>query len=283
MSIESLKQRQNPDGGWPYRRGASWTEPSAYAVLALLAAGENGAAARGAAWLRAEQRSDGGFPPQPGVQISGWTTALAALLPPDLLGRESHARAIEWLLQSSGKESTWSYRVRAWLLGGSTDSDSGWAWAPNAAAWVGPTALAVVSLQKEAERRTSPRLRERIALGQRFLMDRMCSGGGWNYGNSRVLDEDLRPYPETTGMALAALRGETSPRLAQAVGVAAKFLAECRSADAWNWLRLGLHGHAGLPAECLRTARFESRTTPEAALDLLAANPQSFFGDSHAA
>ena len=36
MSIEILLKKQNRDGGWPYVRGGSWTEPTVYAVLALL-------------------------------------------------------------------------------------------------------------------------------------------------------------------------------------------------------------------------------------------------------
>jgi hypothetical protein len=40
-----------------------------------------------------------------------------------------------------------------------------------------------------------------------MIVDRGCPGGGWNYGNGRVLGEDLWPYPDTTALALLALRG----------------------------------------------------------------------------
>jgi len=280
MPTALLKQRQNADGGWPYLRGGSWTEPTAYAVLALLSAGETEEAGRGIAWLRAAQRSDGGFPPQPGVDHSGWATAAAALVPPERVGTRAHGRAIEWLLRSSGQESTLSYRARQWLLGNSVEDYgcAGWAWAPGAAAWVGPTALAIVALEKERLRRPSAEIVGRVASGRRFLLSRMCNGGGWNYGNARVLGEDLRPYPETTGMALAALRGERSPEVRQAIDVSARFLAECHSADSLNWLRLGLAAHGSLPAGYRPAARIERRTVPEIALDLVAQNPAAFYG-----
>ena len=34
----------------------------------------------------------------------------------------------------------------------------------------------------------------------------MCKGGGWNYGNSTVLGEDLWPYSDTTAIVLIALQ-----------------------------------------------------------------------------
>jgi hypothetical protein len=271
MSIALLKQKQNADGGWPYVRGASWTEPTCYAVLAMLTAGETEAAERGLGWLRAAQRSDGGFPPQMGVDHSAWVTTLAALVPEERLGLRVHARAIKWLLRNSGEESTFAYRVRQWLLGNAVAEyeDAGWSWAPGTAAWVGPTSLSILALEKEQSRRPSAAIRGRNASAKRFLLDRMCVGGGWNYGNVSVLGRNLPPYPETTGMALAALRGDASPKVGQAVAVASRFLEECRSADALNWLRLGLLAHGRLPEAYCPPSRIERRTILETSLDLL--------------
>src|SRR5947207_492022 len=116
MPVDLLLSKQNRDGGWPYVRGASWTEPTVYAVLALLAAGETAPAQRGLAWLRAAQLPDGGWPPQIGFDESIWVTALAALVPPEHLGAGAHARAIDWLLGVTGEESTLVFRFRRWLL-----------------------------------------------------------------------------------------------------------------------------------------------------------------------
>src|SRR5690349_11941085 len=103
MSTEILVSKQNPDGGWPYMRGRSWTEPTAYAVLALLAEDQVEPARKGIAWLRSAQRPDGGWPPQTGVDESTWVTSLVSLLPPEHLGPTVHRRAVQWLLDITGK------------------------------------------------------------------------------------------------------------------------------------------------------------------------------------
>jgi hypothetical protein len=41
-----------------------------------------------------------------------------------------------------------------------------------------------------------------------MLYDRMCREGGWNYGNARILGEELHPYPLTTSLALIALQDQ---------------------------------------------------------------------------
>ena len=41
-------------------------------------------------------------------------------------------------------------------------------------------------------------------------MDRQLSHGGWNYGNTVVFDQELRPMPGNTGMALNALSGRVA-------------------------------------------------------------------------
>ena len=59
-ALENIRAAQNPDGGWPYRKGGSWTEPTVYALLAHQAA--RTAVPRSAealAWLDAAQRRDG--------------------------------------------------------------------------------------------------------------------------------------------------------------------------------------------------------------------------------
>src|SRR5207244_1729975 len=128
LTVDALVRLQNPDGGWSYcsrnasrspdaNPRASWTEPTAYAVLAMVAAGENECARRGIQWILSTQRPDGGWSPQRAVQESTWVTALVALLPPENLGSAAHARAIAWLLATCGQESSLSYRLRQRLLG----------------------------------------------------------------------------------------------------------------------------------------------------------------------
>jgi hypothetical protein len=277
MSTELLVSRQNRDGGWPYVRGVSWTEPTVYAILALLAAGETEASGRGLAWVRSRQRPDGGWPPQAGFDESTWVTALAALLPREALGHIAHTRAIAWLAGLEGQETGVAYRLRQWMLGNSTAPEhefAGWPWIAGAAAWVGPTALALLALDKENRRRPTAKLRQRIAGGHSFLLSRMCIDGGWNHGSVRALGYEASPYPETTGMALAALRGVQDARVAKSVALAQRFLQECRSADACNWLRLGLLAHGQLDQGYCRPERIACRTLTEASLDVLAGAAQ---------
>jgi hypothetical protein len=247
-------------------------EPTVYAVLALLAGQESGAARRGIVWLRAAQRPDGSWPPQPGVDESTWVTALAALIPPDELGEASHARAIQWLAATAGEESTMPYRVRQWLLGQaplSGQDPPGWPWVPGTAAWVAPTSFAILALEKECRRAPQPALQARIEAGRAFLLRRICQGGGWNHGGVQPLGYPSTAYPETTGLALAALRGVPGPKMQGSLALAHRFLAECRSADAWNWLRLGLLAQRQLPAALPVVSDLKRRTVPVIALDLL--------------
>jgi hypothetical protein len=273
MSLSPLADKQNPDGGWPYRSGPSWTEPTAYAVLALLAAGEADRAGRGIRWLLQMRRADGGWPACAGVDESGWTTALAALVPPEQIGDEPHRGAIAWLLGETGEESVWSYRLREFLSGRKPPPDQsapGWPWVPHAAAWVGPTSLALLALDRELRANGgNARIGRRLEEGRQFLLNRTCRTGGWNHGSINALGYPADAYPETTGMALAALRGSRAGQVERSLTLAKDFLASCRSADALNWLRLGLRAHDALPAGYVAPAEIEFRTVPEIALDVL--------------
>ena len=69
-----------------------------------------------------------------------------------------------------------------------------------------------------------------------MLRDRACVGGGWNYGNRIVLDEELPPFVQTTGIALLALHGLDEPM----VETAAERLAAIWPQEADGLLSLAL-------------------------------------------
>jgi hypothetical protein len=270
MSLDFLLGKQNSDGGWPYVRGVSWTEPTVYAVLALLSAGTREPAERGLRWIQSLQRPDGGWSTQAAIPDSAWVTALVALLPPPAIGARAHSKAIHWLATVQGEESTPLYHLREWLLGNPRPPElefPGWPWVRGTAAWVGPTALAILALEKACGDRDHPDLKRRIDSGRKFLLRHMCHEGGWNHGSVRALGYESRPYPEITGLALAAFRGVRTPEIDRSLTTARTFFSECRSADAFNWLRFGLIAHGSLPqGRC--TA--QPRTISETALDMLA-------------
>jgi hypothetical protein len=273
MEINSIISLQTRDGGWPYRKGGGpWTEPTALALLVQLAAKPNEQNfERGLVWLRAAQRQDGGWPPSPSVAQSTWVTAIVMLLPREVLGRTPYMRGLDWLMGQTGQESTFVYKLRNELLGNTTgvaEARSGWPFFPGAAAWVTPTAISILALEKARRYRPDSEIQKRIETGREFLLDRICRDGGWNYGRSRVLGVDADSYPETTGQALLALGNVTSPKLKQALVVAEEHARRCQSISGLSWLRLGLHAHGIAVSGPER--RFPCRNLVDSELSLLA-------------
>lgn len=254
-TLKDLADRQNRDGGWGYHRGgSSWTEPTSYALLALASDGlaGGGGVRRGLSWLASQQRADGGWAPRAGVEESTWVTAMALLLPTELAGGADRNRGAAWLLAQTGRESGFVYRLRMRLLGVRTDTDQqfeGWPWYPGTAAWVAPTALSILAMEKLGRRSGDARLGERIAQGRAFLMARRCRDGGWNHGSTRALGYDSDSYPETTGVALLALHGSKAPGMMGAVAAAERHLAQCKSPEAASWLTLALLAQGRQPSQ----------------------------------
>jgi len=273
MDLTSIIRLQNHDGGWPYRKGgSSWTEPTVFALLAQSArSGDAQSVQRGVSWLRAAQRPDGGWPPSPPVTQSTWVTAVAALLPPEQLGRACHTNAIQWLMQQTGKETSFAYRLRTELLGNGTGSDEphrGWPFFPGAAAWVTPTAFGILALEKARRHEPSPALDQRISVGRDFLLDRICKDGGWNYGRSSVFGVEAPSYPETTGQALLALNQVRSEKLDKALAAAQDEARACQSSEGLSWLQLGLQAHGASAVQPAR--KLECRHVLDSALNVLA-------------
>jgi hypothetical protein len=241
VDFESL---QNTDGGWGYRGGGSWTEPTCYALAALGAAGLSASQScqRGAHWLRSRQRSDGGWSPRDGVAESTWVTALALLLANAMLPRSQQDHAAAWILAQTGRETSFVFRLRMRLLNVRLEGTEfeGWPWYPGAAAWVAPTTLSILAMEKHSKQTGSGPWRDRIEQGRRFLLARRCRDGGWNHGSSKALGYDSGSYPETTGMALLALHDSRAPEMSSAEALAMRQLIDCPSSEAASWLRLGL-------------------------------------------
>ncbi len=210
--VPLLRERQAPDGGWGAREGiVSSTECTALTLMALAAAaperGEERAAA--VAWLDARQNADGGWPLGGVPAESTWVTSLALMA---LRGQadlaERRARGLAWILGEEGAGPTWWHRLREFLRGQQDVeldfSVNGWPWASGTFSWVEPTSYGILVLRGEPA--MGRQARGRVEEAQALLRDRACPGGGWNYGNKRVLGVDIEPYPDTTALALLALQ-----------------------------------------------------------------------------
>jgi hypothetical protein len=268
-----LLRCQNRDGGWPYTSGGSWTEPTVYALLALMVEQRDPQSFEsGLRWLRDSQRPDGGWPPRPSVAQSTWVTSLVLLLPENGVGPAGYANGVRWLLGQSGRESGFIYRARQELLGNTSPEQahsSGWPWFPGAAAWVAPTSVSILALEKEQRRRSQKVVKERIDDARQFLLERVCHDGGWTYGRAEVLGREADSYPETTGLALLALHAAQSSMISKALTAAETSVRQCRSAEGVSWLQLGLAAH-GRVAATAANQQLPFRNVQDLALGILA-------------
>ena len=227
--------------------GSVCAEPTALTCLAMRAHQvEANRWVHGLGSLARMQRSDGSIPVAGHVPSPGWPTGLAvlawALANPDspVAYADPIARAVGWLVKTEGAEL--SPRPDVF---GHDRTLKGWGWADQTHSWVEPTAYGVLAL-RAVGRAEHARVRE----GVRLLRDRGFSDGGWNYGNTRVFSNTLRPFPATTGIALAALAGE--PKNAQvepSLRYLFKEMTHVRSPFSLGWGLIGLTSWGARPPE----------------------------------
>lgn len=209
-----LLASQNPDGGWPFARGSSWTEPTALASLALRLHQHSSRACQAAvSWLERRQNADGGWRPNDAVPTSTWVTSLAILA-----------------LPNPGETAA------AWLAANTYLKSGGSPWFPGTAGWVIPTAVSILAFSKLDRTRFASQIEQ----SRRYLLSRRCRDGGWNHGGSSFRSENANSYPETTGIALLALAGVPSEQLTAAFRLSDDFLRHPGSAEGLAWLQMGL-------------------------------------------
>jgi hypothetical protein len=170
------------DGGLGFGAGdAPEPEPTAVAALAL---GDQ----RARQWLLGHQHPSGGFALDTGAVENTATTALIALALPAGSARE---RALD--------DAVARHALVPDALEG---ADPAWGWTPTSYSWTEPTARVLLAM-----RVLRPGATATIDEAQRTLAQRECRDGGWNYGNRDALGTDLKPYVQTTAVAVMALQG----------------------------------------------------------------------------
>lgn len=202
-ALTFLRAAQNQDGGWGYKIGGiSFVEPTAAALFALsLDAQSQEHVQRGRALLKNLQRADGGWAIAALDDTSGWMTAWAvwALAESE---KETADPGAQWLLKTSGIRVTDQSQIAGVEKVLRIDPTiTGWPWQPGDAAWIFPTALALLALHA-MNLNHHARTREAI----QYLLDRAISTGGWNIGNPFMVTGNLPPTVENTALALMALR-----------------------------------------------------------------------------
>jgi hypothetical protein len=197
---EALQRARNRDGGWAYSAGKQTRlEPTCWALLGLAATDGRPVELER---LRSWPRHDGWLIDVAGAPPNQPFNALAALTLLQDASTAPLARSIiSNLLSAKGERSAQGRYVTQ------DNSLQAWSWVTGTASWVEPTAWSLLLLKKlRSNGSLPPEGTARIEVGEQLLLDRMCSVGGWNYGNKRVYDHDLWPYVPTTALALLALQ-----------------------------------------------------------------------------
>lgn len=245
MEWEQVVQERAAEPACGYQPGQSpAAEPTAFAALLLAAHGRHTDAEPALAMLLKAQSASGAVMVRTTEDSPGWPTSLAILA---WLSAEDPAKysaaitkAKHWLLEAKG-----TIIERSTELGHNSELLA-WSWAENTHSWVEPTALHIVAL-KALGLADHPRVREGVAM----LIDRQLETGGWNYGNTTVLGQLLRPHQQPSGTALLALADEKDPsgRLTKSQTYLQNSLSAATPATSLSFSLLGLGVYKIVPAE----------------------------------
>jgi hypothetical protein len=233
--INELKEREMDRGGFALKLGGDYRpDATCWAILALLDdPGSQPLIKRARDRLAKGQLPDGRVCLSPDHPEAYWPTSLAVLAwrrSPEY--RQNQDLAVHFLTTSSGKH--WPRKANSPVV--HDTGIPGWSWIAGTHSWVEPTGLAMMALRIAGDGDHA-----RVKDGARLLLDRQLPQGGWNYGNTLVFGQELRPMPLSTGLALSALKGETHRETVQkSLSYLQKKVETLRTPQSLGWSLLGL-------------------------------------------
>ncbi len=164
------------------------------------------------------QHGDGGWSITNNTIHSDWSTSRACLFlryfselakTNDYLINKSISKAIYFLAASRYEKLYPTSALRLLLLIGSGESSlrygRGWPWDLNCYHWIEPTTYNLLALQLP-KNNLNGYFHKIIKQANRYILDNSCYDGGWNFGNSEVLNTKLRSITSVTGEVLLALQ-----------------------------------------------------------------------------
>lgn len=237
-----LLRTRNADGGWGYQAGkASRLEPTCWASLALGRTMEHEVLER---W----PCSDGLLLERHGgVANYGFHGQALIVLRALTLEHAAGNRTLLTALQ----------RVKGTALPPSTvnrqdNSLQAWSWIDGTFSWVEPTAWCLLALKQWLSVPGAVGDRSRIDVAERMLVDRCCDQGGWNYGNSNMMGQQLKPFVPTTALALLSLQDRQSlPAVVRSLAFLEQVATSERSGTALALALMALRAH-GRPTRTVR-------------------------------
>jgi len=269
LVLERLVSSENPQGGFGYRPSASPSpEPTSLGCIALLSHGQKASTVEKSLNLLCKWQNDSGaVPVSRETPTATWPTAIAVLAWRERARRGSDAyddnilKALDYMLATEGKTFTSDPRIY-----GHDTQLIGWPWIEETHTWLEPTSYALLSLRATGKL-DHPRYQEAL----RAIYDRAIPSGGWNYGNARMFGNDLRSFPSTTGIVLAALAGrERDETVVRAIQYLHTVLPGVRSPFSLAWGVIGLRCWDALPSDAtiwMQSAMTQERPAPPSPLE----------------
>ncbi len=250
---ESIIKKILPGGGFTNNENGSYRpDATSWAVNAFSSLNINDSSIHSASEkLKQTQMPDGRVTLQKNQPQTCWPTPLAIMAWHNKKKfQDNQNKAVHFMLNFSGLH--WEKRD---FTAGHDTMIRGWPWIENTHSWVEPTAMAMIALEI-ADKGNHTRSVE----AKRMLLDRQLSSGGWNYGNTTVFGQQLRPMLESTGMALNALQRKVKRKAVQkSLDYLQNNIEQLKTPFSLGWGLLGLGSWGiepadkpGLIVRCLR-------------------------------